>query len=125
MSVHIAIEDFRANCLLSLRRAMYLGIVASLAAGILLDPLEGASMALGVAAGCFARQLSINELAARAKFEVSAAVKSARRAQAMRWGIYVALFGVVMTVSIFGIPAAACGLVLPSVLLVLLRVVDL
>jgi hypothetical protein len=125
MSVHIAIEDFRTNCLSSLRRAMYLGIVASLAVGIFLDPLEGASLALGVAAGCFARQLAINELAARASLDVAAAVKSARMAQVKRWCIMLALFGVVMSVEMLSIPTAACGLVLPSILLVLLNVVRL
>ena len=122
MSFHNAIDDFRANCLTTLRKAVYLGAAASLVAGFFLDPLIGASLALGVAAGSFARQLAINELASRAALDVSAAVKSARRAQAKRWGINLALFGVVVSVPMLSVPAAACGLVLPNLLLVILGV---
>lgn len=123
MSVHNAIDDFRANCLLSLKKAVFIGAAVSLVTGFFLDPLIGASVALGVVAGSFARQLAINELASRAALDVRGAVKSARRAQAKRWVINLALFGVVFSVPVLSIPAAACGLVLPSLLLVVLGVV--
>lgn len=125
MSVHAAIEDFRERCLTSLRRAVYLGIAASIAVGAALDPLVGASLALGVAAGAFARQLAINELAARARLDVAAAVKSARRSRLGRLAIYGALFTAVATLPALNIAAAACGALLPSLLLVLLGIVRL
>jgi hypothetical protein len=121
MTVHNAIDEFRTNCLLSLRKAVYIGAAASLVVGALLDPLIGASLALGVAAGSCARQLAINELASRVALDVSGSVRSARRAQTKRWGINLVLFAVVIAVPVLSIPAAACGLVLPSLLLVVLE----